>query len=144
MFRHFCCPAVVEIRELLPSESFFKSQHSFCADFFCEAPRFQLFKTLPFMSDPGWWNCQFCNPIKNHGEQYLWHSHLGKLEPHVLCVACYLRSDLDQFFSQRYQQAVPHRIRQGQPPQKVSQVVSQRNQLQPNLVALPHSNYTKM
>jgi len=45
-----------------------------------------------------------------------------------------LRLDLDQFFPQRRQRPVTHRLGQHRLPQEIAQVVGQHEQLQPHLI----------
>jgi uncharacterized coiled-coil protein SlyX len=72
--------------------------------------------------------------VEDRREQLTRHRHLGYLEDHISRVGHDLRTDLDQLLPQRGQRPMPRRPRQRQPPQEVTQIVREREQLKPNLV----------
>jgi len=67
-------------------------------------------------------------------EQFPRNRNLGQLEGNVPPVSDDLGPNLHQLFAQRGQRPVLHRLRQGQGPHEVAQIVGQDVKLKPNLV----------
>ncbi len=86
---------------------------------------------------------QRADPPQDLGEQVSWDGDFCQLECGVAAMAHDLGSDFDQLLAQGGQRPVLNGLRQGQRPQEVAEVISERMKLQANrIVAKAAARYT--
>ncbi len=86
---------------------------------------------------PSWRQRRWPQPVnqaQNLSEQGSCDGHLRHLESDVTAVAHDPRADLDQLLAQRGQRPVLDLLRQGQRPNEIAEIVSERMKLKPDRV----------
>ena len=74
------------------------------------------------------------NLLKDFMEQGSQYQNLGHLKGHIASMLDNLGSDLDQLFPHGPQRPIPYGLGQRQPPQKVTEIIGQSEQLKANLI----------
>ncbi len=113
-----------EIQNRAPTGAISRVDLWFWADLLRGESRVPLFDPLPSTSrDQRRRDRQPRYAVENPGERVSRQGYLGQLERDGLGIPGDLSPDLDELFPQRRQRPVPYRVRQGQSPQEVAEVV---------------------